>query len=354
MEIDWPSGVHQVEHDLPVDRVLSFTENPPMAAECLSQAQWLYPAKPAQSRRLFEACPKDDSAPLELLIDAALDIDPDQAAAMVKRSTQPELAYATAIRHYTTRWDFPHARRAALNAAAAGFVALPATQVLLNRDPEAAALLAEMLTFLPAKLSEREMQFLTANMRLQPSLSVQIAERILRADPLPAYRYAAGAYLAVFDRTKFQRLENLFECCLLALQKMDRAGLDRVAIPAFPDDIPSLETPQALAKTLRADWSKLLELQPGRVTLVHFWAAWCPPCRRERPILNTLASKLKDQGLTVLGVNVDTDQRLKNDFEVETLPVALLFNRQGDLVTRLTGEQSEADFLRALEPLLNR
>ena len=58
--------------------------------------------------------------------------------------------------------------------------------------------------------------------------------------------------------------------------------------------------------------------------------------------------------MTVLGVNVDTDQRLKNDFEVETLPVALIFNRQGDLVTRLTGEQSEGDFLRALEPLLNR
>jgi thiol-disulfide isomerase/thioredoxin len=354
VEIDWPSGVHQVEHDLPVDRVLSFTENPLMAAECLSQAQWLYPAKPSESRLLFAECPKDDSAPVDLLIDAALDIDPDQAAVIVKRSTQPELAYATAIRHYTTRRDFPHARRAALNAAAAGFVALPATQALLNRDPEAAALLSELLTFLPAKLSPREMRFLAASMRLQPSLSVQIAERILRAEPPPEDRYAAGAYLAVFDRTKFQRLENLFECCLPALQKMDRAGLDRLAIPAFPQDTSSPQPPPAFAQPLRADWSRLLELQRDRVTLVHFWAGWCPPCRRERPILDALASKLKEQGLTVMGVNVDTDQRLKKEFEVETLPVALLFNREGDLVARLTGEQSEADLLRALEPLLNR
>jgi thioredoxin-like negative regulator of GroEL len=54
----------------------------------------------------------------------------------------------------------------------------------------------------------------------------------------------------------------------------------------------------------------------------------------------------------VVGVNVDTAQPIQQQFEIGALPVALVFNRAGDLVTRLTGEQSESDFLRALEPLL--
>ena len=40
-------------------------------------------------------------------------------------------------------------------------------------------------------------------------------------------------------------------------------------------------------------------LAGGEVTLVNFWASWCPPCRAEHPVL----LKMKEDGLRLVGVN---------------------------------------------------
>ena len=37
----------------------------------------------------------------------------------------------------------------------------------------------------------------------------------------------------------------------------------------------------------------------GEVTLVNFWASWCPPCRAEHPML----LELEAQGVPIIGVN---------------------------------------------------
>jgi thiol-disulfide isomerase/thioredoxin len=51
-------------------------------------------------------------------------------------------------------------------------------------------------------------------------------------------------------------------------------------------------------KTLSsADWH-------GKVTIVNFWATWCPPCRAEIPDLVALQEKYRDQ-LQVIGISDD-------------------------------------------------
>ena len=43
----------------------------------------------------------------------------------------------------------------------------------------------------------------------------------------------------------------------------------------------------------------------GKPVILDFWASWCEPCRIQGPILERLAKKYRERGLTVLGVNVD-------------------------------------------------
>lgn len=46
------------------------------------------------------------------------------------------------------------------------------------------------------------------------------------------------------------------------------------------------------------------DLQSGEVTVVNFWATWCPPCRAEHPVLLAMA----DQGVRVAGINILDDE----------------------------------------------
>src|SRR5689334_1369758 len=41
----------------------------------------------------------------------------------------------------------------------------------------------------------------------------------------------------------------------------------------------------------------------GKVTLLYFWASWCPICRKEMPIVQKHYMTYRDQGFTVLGIN---------------------------------------------------
>lgn len=50
---------------------------------------------------------------------------------------------------------------------------------------------------------------------------------------------------------------------------------------------------------------RLADLQ-GKVVLVDFWASWCPPCVASFGTLRQLSRQYKDQGLVVLGVNLDS------------------------------------------------
>lgn len=78
----------------------------------------------------------------------------------------------------------------------------------------------------------------------------------------------------------------------------------------------------------------------GRVVLVEFWASWCPPCLAAIPRLNALQDRYQDEGLTILGVNVDAKQPGTSPEEVRSqvrsllidflVPWQVILNGEGD------------------------
>ena len=44
---------------------------------------------------------------------------------------------------------------------------------------------------------------------------------------------------------------------------------------------------------------------PGAPSMLNFWASWCAPCRREVPVLIRLQDQYRDDGLVVVGVNIE-------------------------------------------------
>jgi thiol-disulfide isomerase/thioredoxin len=52
----------------------------------------------------------------------------------------------------------------------------------------------------------------------------------------------------------------------------------------------------------------------GKVVLVDFWASWCEPCKRELPLLDRLAPKLRERGIEIVTINIDDDAAKADGF----------------------------------------
>ena len=59
-----------------------------------------------------------------------------------------------------------------------------------------------------------------------------------------------------------------------------------------------------VATTIEGKRISLEDLR-GKVVVMNFWATWCPPCMREMPAVEQLASRYKNKGLVVISVNVE-------------------------------------------------
>ena len=71
----------------------------------------------------------------------------------------------------------------------------------------------------------------------------------------------------------------------------------------------------------------------GKWVFVHFWAAWCGPCRREMPTVQRMTEKLKDTAIDIVLVNTaETDDEVFNFLGVVAPDMSTLMDRDG-LVT---------------------
>jgi peroxiredoxin len=78
----------------------------------------------------------------------------------------------------------------------------------------------------------------------------------------------------------------------------------------------------------------LSDLQ-GQAVLVNFWATWCPPCRAEMPAIQRVYDRYRDQGFTVLAVDLQESDSQVADFAAEMgLTFPILMDRDGSVFAR--------------------
>ena len=110
----------------------------------------------------------------------------------------------------------------------------------------------------------------------------------------------------------------------------------------------------------------------GKVVVVNLWATWCPPCRREMPVLD--AARRREPGIRFVFVNqgegagevarflagqrfdtrdvlLDGGGRLGALVGSRALPTTLFYGADGRLLGTHLGELSDASLAQALEAL---
>jgi len=81
------------------------------------------------------------------------------------------------------------------------------------------------------------------------------------------------------------------------------------------------------------------------ITLIDFWAPWCPPCRMFGPIFEKAAEAHPD--LTFAKVNTDEEQELSATLGIASIPTLMIF-RDGVLVFSQPGAIGAKDLERVI------
>ena len=89
-----------------------------------------------------------------------------------------------------------------------------------------------------------------------------------------------------------------------------------------------------------------LSQHQGKVVVLDFWASWCGPCRRSFPWLNEMHGKYAQDGLVVIGVNLDASPEDAADF-LEEIPAEFMihFDTNVSLATEYGVEAMPSSFV---------
>jgi thiol-disulfide isomerase/thioredoxin len=136
--------------------------------------------------------------------------------------------------------------------------------------------------------------------------------------------------------------------------------------PVIPARLPDFSLKDLSGKPTSVEsWS-------GKSLVINFWATWCAPCRREIPLLKTLADNWAGRDLAIVGIAVDYPDKVRafaEQFKIgypvligeqdalevaakfgmtsPALPFTVFTDRRGEVVALFVGElhRPQADFI---------
>lgn len=113
-------------------------------------------------------------------------------------------------------------------------------------------------------------------------------------------------------------------------------------------------------------------LAGGEVTVVNFWASWCPPCRAEHPTLTELSARLpvygvdlkdpegaalsflNDDGDPFAAIATDPRGRTAIDWGVTAPPETFIIDGEGNILYRHAGPLIREDYTNRFLPQLEK
>lgn len=85
----------------------------------------------------------------------------------------------------------------------------------------------------------------------------------------------------------------------------------------------------------------------GRPMIVDFSATWCPPCRQLKPIFEKLAEEFRGR-VTFVTIDVDQNPELAASYNVQSIPMMVFINKDGQIQNTLVGFQDRDQLLAAI------
>ncbi len=123
----------------------------------------------------------------------------------------------------------------------------------------------------------------------------------------------------------------------------------------------SQEHQNLVVETIDGNEISLEELTFKGPVLVNFWALWCEPCKIEMKQLQSMYDRYKERGFSILAINqdnqksvskvpafiasqeysfyvsTDPDGEIAQQFNVQSIPMSLLFDKNGSIVYKALG-----------------
>ena len=139
--------------------------------------------------------------------------------------------------------------------------------------------------------------------------------------------------------------------------------------------MPESTLPKTPLTTLEGAPVNLVQLAAGRPMVINLWATWCPPCRREMPLLaqaqkqepgirfvfvnqgetaDTAQRYLASTGLDLKNVLLDPGAKLAPEVGAGGLPTTLFYNGEGRLVDTHIGQLTSEALAAKLDRLKPR
>ncbi|MCB2137183.1 MAG: DsbE family thiol:disulfide interchange protein [Rhodobacteraceae bacterium] len=160
----------------------------------------------------------------------------------------------------------------------------------------------------------------------------------------------------------------------IALAAMFAIGMYRDDPDALPSVFIGRQAPPVAGEALPGIAALAdADLRTGELTIVNFWASWCPPCRAEHPTLMALAA----EGYRVVGVNMldktdaalgflaeggnpfaaisfDPRGRVRIDWGVTGPPETFIVSGDGTVLFKFIGPLVGSDYVQRFLPELEK